>query len=74
MARKKVTVNAVCPSFVPLGINKQADERQQKMEAARVPLGRLCTAADVAGAVDYLLSPAASFVSGQILGLSGGQL
>ncbi len=74
MARKRVTVNAVCPSFVPLGINKQADERQQKLEAARVPLGRLCGAADVAGAVEYLLSPAASFVSGQILGLSGGQL
>ncbi|HVS39691.1 MAG TPA: SDR family oxidoreductase, partial [Gemmataceae bacterium] len=74
MARKKVTVNAVCPSFVPLGINKQADERQQKMEAARVPLGRLCSADDVVGAVDYLLSPAASFVSGQVLGLSGGQL
>ena len=74
MARKKVTVNAVCPSFVPLGINKQADERQQKLEAARVPLGRLCGAGDVGGAVEYLLSPAASFVSGQILGLSGGQL
>ena len=74
MARKKVTVNAVCPSFVAVGINKQADERQQKLEASRVPLGRLCTAADVGGAVDYLLSPAASFVSGQGLGLSGGQL
>ncbi len=74
MARKKATVNAVCPSFVPLGVNKQADERQQKLEAARVPLGRLCGAADVSAAVDYLLSPAAAFVSGQILGLSGGQL
>ena len=74
MGRKKVTVNAVCPSFLAVGINKQADERQQKMEAARVPIGRICTAADVAGAVDYLLSPMASFVSGQVLGLFGGQL
>jgi 3-oxoacyl-[acyl-carrier protein] reductase len=74
MARKQVTVNAVCPSFLAVGINGRADERQQKQEKARVPLGRLCTAEDVCGAVDYLLSPAASFVSGQILGLSGGQL
>jgi 3-oxoacyl-[acyl-carrier protein] reductase len=74
MARKKVTVNAVCPSFVPVGINKQANERQQKMETAHIPLGRLCTPADLSGAVDYLFSPAASFISGQILGLFGGQL
>lgn len=74
MARRKITVNAVCPGFVPVGINKQADSRQQKVEAARIPLGRLCTAADVAGAVTYLLSPAGAFVSGQILSLTGGQL
>src|SRR5262249_47792134 len=74
MARKQVTVNAVCPSFLAVGINGRADERQQKMETARVPLGRLCTPADVAAAVEYLLSPGAAFVSGQVLGLSGGQL
>lgn len=74
MARRKITVNAVCPGFIPVGINKQADDRQQKLEAARVPLGRLCTPADVAGAVDYLLSPAGAFVSGQVLNLTGGQL
>ena len=69
-----MTVNAVCPSFLAVGINDRADERQQKLEKARVPLGRLCTPADVEGTIDYLLSGAASFVSGQILGLSGGQL
>jgi len=74
MARKQVTVNALCPSFVAVGINGRADDRQRKMEAARVPLGRLCNAADVAAAVEYLLSPGAAFVSGQVLGLSGGQL
>jgi 3-oxoacyl-[acyl-carrier protein] reductase len=74
LARKQVTVNALCPSFLSVGINKHADERQQKLEASRIPLGRLCTPADVLGGVSYLLSPAASFVSGQVLGLSGGQL
>jgi NAD(P)-dependent dehydrogenase (short-subunit alcohol dehydrogenase family) len=74
MARKQVTVNAVCPSFVAIGMNGRADERQQRQEKARVPLGRLCTAEDIWGAVDYLLSPSGAFVSGQILGLSGGQL
>ncbi len=74
MARKKVTVNAVCPAFVPVGMNKQSDERAVKAEAARVPLGRTCTPGDVSGAVRYLFSEGAAFVSGQVIGLSGGQL
>jgi len=74
LARKNVTINAVCASFVPVGLNKQADERQQKIEAARVPLGRLCSTDDIVGIVRYLLSPEAAFVSGQSIGLAGGQL
>lgn len=74
LARKSITINAVSPTFVPTGMNRQTNERQRKLEASRVPLGRLCTPEDVAGMVRYLLSDQASFVSGQIIGLSGGQL
>lgn len=74
LARKEITANAVCPSFVPAGMNKQADERKCKLEAARVPMGRLCSPEDVAAIVQYLLSPGAAFVSGQAIVLSGAQL
>ena len=74
LARKKVTINAVCPSFIPVGINKQASQRQMMMESATIPMGRLCSVEDVIGTINYLLSPEASFVSGQILMLTGGQL
>ena len=74
LARKKVTINAVCPSFLPVGINKQATERQVMAESATVPLGRLGSVADVVGTIRYLLSPEAAFVSGQVLRLTGGQL
>jgi acyl dehydratase len=74
LARKNITVNVVGPSFMAPGMNKQTTERRLKLEMAQVPLGRLCAPEDVAGAVRYLLSPAAGFVSGQLLGLTGGQL
>jgi NAD(P)-dependent dehydrogenase (short-subunit alcohol dehydrogenase family)/acyl dehydratase len=74
LARKKVTINAVCPSFIPVGINQHASERQMMMESATIPMGRLCSVEDVIGTIAYLLSPQASFVSGQVLMLTGGQL
>lgn len=74
LARKGVTINAVCPGYLPVGMNKQAGDRQRLREAAQIPLGRLCAPEDVAGMVDYLLSKAGAFVSGQIIGLTGGQI
>lgn len=73
LARRKITVNAVCPSFVPTGMNEQSDARARKLEAARVPLGRLCSPDDVVGTVRFLFSPEASFLSGESIVLSGGQ-
>jgi NAD(P)-dependent dehydrogenase (short-subunit alcohol dehydrogenase family)/acyl dehydratase len=74
VARKKISINAVCPTFVPAGMNAQADDLQIKREAALIPIGRICDTQDIVGAVRYLLSPAASFVSGQSIVLSGAQL
>jgi len=74
LARKQITINAICPSYVAAGINRQADERARKREAALVPMGRLCTPEDVAAMVRYLLSPEAAFLSGQAIALSGGQI
>jgi NAD(P)-dependent dehydrogenase (short-subunit alcohol dehydrogenase family)/acyl dehydratase len=74
VARKKISINAVCPTFVPAGMNVQADDLQIKREAALIPMGRICGTEDIVGAVRYLLSPDASFISGQSIVLSGAQL
>jgi 3-oxoacyl-[acyl-carrier protein] reductase len=74
LAARGLTINAVLPSYMPLGINQAKPERATLLETARVPAGRLCTPEDVLGSVDYLLSPAASFVTGQLLPLTGGRL
>jgi NAD(P)-dependent dehydrogenase (short-subunit alcohol dehydrogenase family)/acyl dehydratase len=74
LARKKITVNVVSPSFIATGMNKEAGDKQRKREVAMIPMGRLCLEEDVNGVVRHLLSAEFSFVSGQVIGLTGAQL
>ena len=70
---KKVRVNAVAPGSVPtpgaLGLNS---EEEYARRTRTIPLRRLGSADDNAQAVAFLLSPAASFINGEILHVDGG--
>ena len=74
LARSGITINLIAPSFVPLGMNSDKTSRVVLAEAAKVPVGRLCSPGDVASVTEFLLSPGAAFITGQILPLTGGQL
>jgi NAD(P)-dependent dehydrogenase (short-subunit alcohol dehydrogenase family)/acyl dehydratase len=74
LALKQITANAICPAFIPVGMNLQSNERRKKTEAALIPMGRVCEPEDVIGMVRYLLSDAGSFLSGESIALAGGQL
>ena len=78
MARHHVTVNVVCPGLTetPLLQEIRGDsERANKVIDAvtrAIPLGRVGTPEDIAGAVAFLASHEADFVTGQTLSVSGG--
>ncbi len=78
MARHKITVNVVCPGLTetPLlqSIREQSPKTKKVIAAVTraIPLGRVGQPEDIAGAVVYLASPAADFVTGQTLSVSGG--
>jgi NAD(P)-dependent dehydrogenase (short-subunit alcohol dehydrogenase family)/acyl dehydratase len=74
LARSNITVNTIVPSFTPVGMNREKTNRVVLAETAKVPLGKLCSADDVAQTVSFFLSPGAAFISGQMLPLTGGQL
>lgn len=69
-----IRVNAVAPGLIDAGMSTEvyADPTTRSARAARVPLGRLGTADDVAAAVLWLASDAASYVTGQTLVVDGG--
>ena len=69
-----VTVNAVAPTFIRTpGTAERLDRPEFLSEVVeRIPVGRVGTTTDVAGAVLYLASPAASLVTGTVLVVDGG--
>lgn len=72
-----IRVNAVCPGFTRTPLIEQLLIDRPQMEAkitARQPIGRLGAPEEVAAAVIWLCSPAASLVTGQALGVDGGLL
>lgn len=74
LAPHQITVNGVAPTFTytEMITELMKDEAFHQQVTARIPLGRLATPRDIVGAVMFMASPAASFVTGQILYLDGG--
>lgn len=73
-ARFGIQINAVCPGFVetPLIAENMADERWLGYMTMRTPQRRLALAEDVAGAVLFLSSQMADFITGTSLVIDGG--
>ena len=84
-AKLGITVNAVCPGYTDTDMAAAAvsnlvrelgktEEEARKMITRVNPLGRLIDPAEVAAAVGWLCSPAASGVTGQALAVAGGEV
>jgi 3-oxoacyl-[acyl-carrier protein] reductase len=69
-----VTANAVAPGMAETELVADVSQRVKMSLAAQTPLRRLATVEDVAEVVAYLVGPAASYVTGQTVHLSGGQV
>jgi NAD(P)-dependent dehydrogenase (short-subunit alcohol dehydrogenase family) len=70
-----VTVNAIGPAVIPTPLAQPIldDSKQREAALRRIPMGRFGAPNDLLGAAIFLLSPAASFVTGQILYVDGGR-
>lgn len=71
-AGKGVTVNAIAPGFIETEMLRSIPKDIMMRIVSQIPLGRLGTTAEVAGAAAYLCSPEAAYVTGHVLDISGG--
>ena len=69
VAKKHVTVNAVAPGFIRTEMTKDINEDEWKKH---IPAGRFGEAEEVADLVGFLGSPAASYITGEVISINGG--
>lgn len=69
---KGIRVNAVAPGQIATQFHERFSTPEGRANTVKtIPLGREGTAEEIAGAVAFLVSPAASFVSGEVMGING---
>lgn len=69
---RNITVNAVAPGYIETEMTHQLPEKARETLLTQIPAGRIGTPEDVAAAVKFLVSDAASYITGQVLHVNGG--
>ncbi|MFV1956355.1 MAG: 3-oxoacyl-[acyl-carrier-protein] reductase [bacterium] len=72
VAQRNITVNAVAPGFIKTAMTDAIPEKARELLVSQIPMQRLGTPEDVASAVNFLLSGAASYITGQVIAVNGG--
>ena len=71
-ARQQITVNAIAPGFIDVGMSKGMPDEVTENFRKQIPLGRLGDAREIVDAALFLASPMASYITGHVLNVNGG--
>jgi 3-oxoacyl-[acyl-carrier protein] reductase len=72
IASRGITVNAVAPGFIETDMTHAMTDKAKEALVGQIPLGRVGSPEDIAAAVSFLVSEAAAYITGQVLGVDGG--
>ncbi len=71
-ARQNITVNAIAPGFIDVGMSKGVPDEAMQTFIRQIPLGRLGDVSEIVNAALFLASPMASYITGHVLNVNGG--
>ena len=71
-ARQNITVNAIAPGFIDVGMSKGMPDEVTETFKKQIPLGRLGDVKEIVDAALFFASPMASYVTGHVLNVNGG--
>lgn len=74
LAARNITVNAVAPGYIETEMTKNLPENVKQAFVDLIPLKRPGQPEDVANAVSFLVSPAADYITGQVIHIDGGMV
>ena len=72
LSGRQVTCNAIAPGFIKTDMTDELNEAQKNAVVGNIPLGTFGETKDIAEAVTFLASPAAKYITGQVLAVDGG--
>jgi 3-oxoacyl-[acyl-carrier protein] reductase len=72
LASRNVTANAIAPGFIQTAMTDKLSEEVKKKMLEQIPLGKLGQPEDIASTVVFLASPAADYITGQVIAVNGG--
>jgi 3-oxoacyl-[acyl-carrier protein] reductase len=72
LASRGITVNCIAPGFIQTDMTDKLSSEMKDSLSAQIPLARLGSAEDIAAAVRFLASDAASYMTGQTVHIDGG--
>ena len=71
-ARQNITVNAIAPGFIDVGMSKGMPDEVTQNFIKQIPLRRLGEVSEIVNAALFLASPMASYITGHVLNVNGG--
>ena len=72
LGTRGITANVIAPGFVETDMTAELDEKRRIDIAGAIPLGRFCSAEEIASVVRFIASPEAGYITGAIIPVDGG--
>ncbi|MFZ2227101.1 MAG: 3-oxoacyl-ACP reductase FabG [Candidatus Nanopelagicaceae bacterium] len=72
LGSRGITANVVAPGFVETDMTAELDAKRRDEIVASIPLGRFCSAQEIAGVIAFIASEKASYITGAVIPIDGG--